>query len=345
VGGSESSIHGLCLALKNHHVEISVLANWALRQTAGLSYLGASLRRRHRQWIHDEPYGYPVYRTRNFEVAVPQLIKDVKPDIVVINSGLPMHLATVFTSLGVPTLVYIRDAEFHTWGGAFCRDSLVGYVTTSQALASRVEETFGVRPICVPPIVIPELYKVNSSRRNVTFVGPVPVKGLDIALDLAAHRPDIPFAFVESWPISKHFRYTRNRQIRQVPNITLHKPTQDMRSIYRNAKLVLVPSQWFEGWGRIVSEAQVSGIPILASNIGGLPEAVGPGGILLDPNAKVETWASALSQLWDDTSEYEQRSYLALSHASRPEFQPDFLAMRLLSVITEFIGAGTISGN
>ena len=54
----------------------------------------------------------------------------------------------------------------------------------------------------------------------------------------------------------------------------------DMRSVYRDTKVLLVPSQWLETWGRVATEAQFSGIPVLASRSGALPEAVGPGGIL-----------------------------------------------------------------
>ena len=38
-------------------------------------------------------------------------------------------------------------------------------------------------------------------------------------------------------------------------------------------------------FGRIAVEPQFSGIPVVASDRGGLPEAVGPGGVLIDPAA------------------------------------------------------------
>jgi glycosyltransferase involved in cell wall biosynthesis len=74
-------------------------------------------------------------------------------------------------------------------------------------------------------------------------------------------------------------------------NVTLHPPTRDMRPLYARARLLLAPSQWEEAWGRVATEAQVSGIPVLASNRGGLPEAVGNGGILLPADAPGNEWA------------------------------------------------------
>jgi hypothetical protein len=68
-------------------------------------------------------------------------------------------------------------------------------------LPTSMRENLGISPIRVPPLVRPECYQVESRRKNVTFVCPVPKKGLDIAIALAERRPDIPFVFVESWPL------------------------------------------------------------------------------------------------------------------------------------------------
>src|SRR5262249_21620774 len=62
----------------------------------------------------------------------------------------------------------------------------------------------------------------------------------------------------------------------------LRERTDDMRTVYCDTRILLVPSQWEdETWGRVVSEAQLSGIPVITSDRGGLPESVGPGGIVL----------------------------------------------------------------
>jgi glycosyltransferase involved in cell wall biosynthesis len=108
-----------------------------------------------------------------------------------------------------------------------------------------------------------------------------------------------------------------------------------MRSVYRDAKLVLVPSRSPEAWGRVVSEAQLSGIPILASNYGGLPESVGRGGILIDPAASLEQWERALARMWDDEAEYERLAELARQHARRPDFQPVAIIEQLLATLFE----------
>jgi len=339
VGGSESSMHGICLELRKRDIEVVVLAKWSLLQPSAWSYLRNSLGRQNRRLVRDSPYGYPVYRSLNPAAAVAELVEDVRPDVAVVNPRAQMRLAQQFTSLGVPTIVYIRDAFFDELGGPVRRSSAIRYVTTSQALANRFEKVFGIRPVCIPPIVAPELYRVEPARRNVTFVCPKPKKGLDTALRIAGRRPDIPFVFVESWPINIIRRIPRDLWIRRHANVVLRDRTHDMRIVYREAKVVLVPSACREGWGRVASEAQVSGIPVLASNVCGLPEAVGPGGILVDPDADIESWVAALARLWDDPTEYDKLSRLALDHARRAEFVPETLAGRLVAEITELLAA------
>lgn len=129
----------------------------------------------------------------------------------------------------------------------------------------------------------------------------------------------------------------RYRRIQKHGNITLRDSTDDMRTVYRDAKILLVPSLCFEGWGRSVSEAQLSGIPILASDRGGLPESVGPGGILVDAESGITDWEQALARMWDDDMAYERLAALALQHARRPEFEPRALVARLLAMITELV--------
>ncbi|MEE4348758.1 MAG: glycosyltransferase [Pacificimonas sp.] len=98
---------------------------------------------------------------------------------------------------------------------------------------------------------------------------------------------------------------------------------------------MLVPSQWFEGWGRIVTEAQISGIPAIASKMGGLPEAVGKGGVLLPADAPAEEWAAACSQLWSDKKLHMTLGRQALAQSRQND--PEQLAEKLESLAEELL--------
>jgi len=326
VGGSESSTHDLCLTLSECGMEIGVLS--------GLSPRRPSLPRGN-LLMRDDALGYPVFRARQPARAAAQIVRHRRPDVAVIQAGRPLTLAGRFTALGVPTIVYLRDALFDDLGGAVRDDSAVRYIATSRDLARRFTEAFGIVPACIPPLVRPERYRVESLRTNVTFVCPLPIKGVEIALRLAERRPDIPFVFVESWRLHPARRLWLRWRAKSAGNVTLRAPTLDMRSVYRDTKVLLVPSLCFEAWGRVVSEAQASAIPALASNRGGLPESVGDGGILLDPDAGIEAWEDALSEMWDDPAEYDRLAERARAYALRPEFQPASIVAQLTAVFSE----------
>lgn len=67
--------------------------------------------------------------------------------------------------------------------------------------------------------------------------------------------------------------------------------------IYRCADALLLPS-WHEGFGFPVLEAMASGVPVVASNRGSLPEVVGDAGILVDPD-DYETMAKSIVAILD----------------------------------------------
>jgi glycosyltransferase involved in cell wall biosynthesis len=169
---------------------------------------------------------------------------------------------------------------------------------------------------------------------------PNPVKGLDLALRIAALCPDIPFCFVESWTLTPEARADLLQRLASLPNAELKPRTNDMKAVFGAARVVLIPSQWDEAWGRVASEAHVSGIPVLASDAGGLPEAVGPGGIVLDRHAPPERWAAALRELWTDQDAYDRLSRAALSYAERPELRIGYQTERFLGVLRQALGGG-----
>jgi glycosyltransferase involved in cell wall biosynthesis len=57
----------------------------------------------------------------------------------------------------------------------------------------------------------------------------------------------------------------------------------DKAGLIKGAKLFVLPSFW-EGFGLDVLNAIASGVPVVASNVGSLPEVVGEAGVLVDPH-------------------------------------------------------------
>jgi glycosyltransferase involved in cell wall biosynthesis len=139
-----------------------------------------------------------------------------------------------------------------------------------------------------------------------------------IVLALAEARPDIPFVFYETWSAGSP---AIKERAKRAGNIEWRTSVLDPRKVYADARIVIAPSQWEEAWGKIATEAQLSGIPVIGSDIGGMTESIGDGGVRLPPKAPVEEWLAALSRLWDDPTQWEAHSRAALARAGRPEIQ------------------------
>ncbi len=148
-------------------------------------------------------------------------------------------------------------------------DAVVG---VSQYVADYVRRYAGIDAVHVPISLIergdwPELGRFDNE--FVTMVNPCAVKGIAIFLALADTFPEVRFAAVPTWGTNEADRAALGERA----NITVLNPVDDIDLLLTRTRLLLVPSLWAEARSRIVVEAMLRGVPVIASNTGGLPEA------------------------------------------------------------------------
>lgn len=110
---------------------------------------------------------------------------------------------------------------------------------------------------------------------------------------------------------------------------------QEVLSAYRRAAVVVLPSVWNEPFGMPAAEAQASGRPVVASDVGGLPEVVvdGQTGLLVPPEDPVAL-ASAIGRVLDD-AELSRRLGQAGRRRARERFSWDAVARRVEALYGE----------
>lgn len=183
-------------------------------------------------------------------------------------------------------------------------------VANSRYVAGVFERLWGVRAEVVHPALnlAPAAAPENDPAGELLFVKPQRIKGLGLFLELARAMPARRFA-VAGEPAGAAARALAGR-----PNVQALGWRQDMGAVYRSARLLLGPARGAEPFGRVYAEAAAVGCPAVAFRSGGIPEAVGAGGVLLPPEAGAQEWQRAVERL-DDPQRYEELRRAALEHA------------------------------
>jgi glycosyltransferase involved in cell wall biosynthesis len=331
-GGVQSSTHDLVERLRANGHEAGVLAalfgdgvfGMAARLKLKLGRQGA---------VIDRFPGYPVVRAWFPWEAVPFAVSRFAPDVAVVQCHKSVPLGKALEAAGVPVVIYLRNVEFHELAGDLSELKSALYIANSEFTARTYAARFGIRSTVIPPTIDPERYRTATTRQYVTFINPYSEKGFERAVEIAARCPHIPFLFVESWKLDGEHRVAVERTLAGLKNVVLEGRTDDMKSVYGRTKVLLAPSKWEEAWGRVASEAHCSGIPVLGSRRGGLPEAIGKGGVVLDYDAPLDEWIAALTRLWSDESHYERMAAAALDYSRRPEMDPAHQFSTFLGVL------------
>ena len=106
--------------------------------------------------------------------------------------------------------------------------------------------------------------------------------------------------------------------------------THDPRQFWSVTKVCLMPSLWWENQPLTAIEAMVNGIPVIGSDRGGLPEALGaaglvlplperltPSGRILPDSEEVGPWVEEIVRLWDDADRLGVHREKSLTESQR----------------------------
>jgi glycosyltransferase involved in cell wall biosynthesis len=190
-----------------------------------------------------------------------------------------------------------RAASARMWG--LVRDTVSLYVTPTQ-FAAQWLATHGAFPLersqVVPYVIpVPDVPVRTSAGRYIAFAGRfVPEKGVDVLL-AATRATGLPL----------HLAGHAGADSRDsAPTDVTYRGYLDavaLSDFYREARMLVVPSTWFETFGIVAGQAMGHRLPVVASDIGALAEVVEDGvtGLLFETGNAAEL-ADRLTTLWDD---------------------------------------------
>ena len=194
------------------------------------------------------------------------------PAQLLLEVALRSGIRTIYLARATLALPFGPDCAFPSAAKTEVLRQASAAVGVSHYVADYIRKWSGIPaahvPISLPdPPPYPDLGRFENE--FVTLVNPCAVKGISIFLELADRMPQVQFAGVPTWGATRADRAELARR----KNITLLDPVDNVDDILRRTRVLLVPSLWAEARSRIVMEAMLRGVPVMASNIGGIPEA------------------------------------------------------------------------
>lgn len=160
---------------------------------------------------------------------------------------------------------------------------------------------------------------------RVVFVGRlIPSKGADVLIDAVGLIGKAPIevtiigshGFDARAPLSPYERALRRRAADLDVEVAFKPftPRHELASALPQFDVLVAPSRWPEPWGLTIGEGMASGLAVIATTVGGIPEVVGEAGILVPPG-EPKALAERLMGLLDSPDLLHNAGLSARAHA------------------------------
>ncbi|MFF9508113.1 glycosyltransferase [Streptomyces sp. NPDC014724] len=282
-----------------------------------------------RQTPYDEVKGVLRYRWNGVDcIASPQhqigaalheLLAGLRPDVVFTSQEGAADLAEQARPSAL--VAGILHSVSTTGLGVLAGRPQYG-LAVSKFVLGRVSHRLGTRlAVFHPPFVQPSQGTSVLRSESALMVNPIPAKGSALLHEVIHMMPEQHFTLVEGW-------WDNAEEFAAYPNVTYVPRTYDMGTLYRGHRLLLVPSTVEDAFPRVIVEAALHGTPSIGSDRGGIPEAIGPHGIVLPHTAGPRAWANAISAAGHHALGKQAQGHAA--HLTRPRL-PELEALGIYS--------------
>lgn len=222
------------------------------------------------------------------------------------------------------------------------RHAPIGFIAPSQAIINELDRFVPVKQYPNARILntkgYPEARKLHlpDQRLRLLYVGKLDrTKGIDVLFEaiarLAASQP-LTFTIAGKGPLSDVLReqYGKAAWTRFLGFVSQDELANEMA----DADLLCVPSLWKENSPGVVIQALSTGLPVMATNRGGLPELVkeGVNGFLLQSGSEAE-WHARLTEIAENPARLLQLRKQVFADRSR--FNIDVIGQETIAFLQD----------
>lgn len=219
-----------------------------------------------------------------------------------------------------------------------------GVLVPSAYTASQVISRLGVAPDRVtvfPPFIFSGKPRAEPPPGGpILFVGTLEprknVRGLLAGYErLVASQPDMPqLVLVGRLPPAEEPSFTAAAAASSRVEVRGYVPDKERTRLYQVASMLVLPS-FEEGFGIPVVEAMATGVPVIVSNRGSLPEIAGDAALVVDPDDPAAL-ASAMQRVLADSA--LRRRMIDAGYQRVRTFDPAAAARRVLDAYRAALG-------
>ena len=222
-----------------------------------------------------------------------------------------------------------HNRKRHTW----TRDVDVLVASTDFVKKKLVEGGLPESKIVVMPNFVADPGINDSSGLGGAFVGRLShEKGVKTLLEAWKHLGDLPLSIVGDGPLRRELEaYAVAEDLNSVTFLGQQPHARAIETL-RQAAFVVMPSIWYEGFGRVIIEAFSVGRPVIASRLGSMAELINDGvtGLLFEPGESQDL-ADKITKLNEDTDTRIRMGVAARTHYEE-QFTPSKNFKPLISI-------------
>ncbi len=280
--------------------------------------------------------------------ALRQQIHEFHPDWVLVSSEDLGHglLREAHHSADGRVVYLAHTPQFYPFGPASWNPDrhtseivaqAAGIVAIGRHMAEYIQRELGRPAVVIHPPIYGSPPFPNCARFErglITMINPCAVKGISIFLQVAENLPRRQFGVVPGWGTTAEDR----RALKSLPNVEFLPNAANIDDLIARTRVLLMPSLWYEGFGLIAMENMLRGIPVVASDSGGLKEAKRGTGYVIPvrtieryqpvfdehampkpvvPDNDPAPWIAAVEELLSDRRAYEKESAASRQAAER----------------------------
>lgn len=274
--GAELTLHEMLVALRNRGHDVTVLLSAPIEGVT--------------------PFVIDRIKVQPYSSRKDLLLYSFDTEVIITQLGPAEQAAIVGSIKQKPVIQLVHNDHPITQDAIAAGADLI--VWNTNWIKNKLSHRFGnYESVVLRPAVRPDNYRTTRGD-SVLLVNLWRNKGGELFWELAKRNPRVNFIGVLGG-------YGEQIVPSEIPdNVTIYDNTPDIREIFEQTKLVLMPSA-YESYGRVAIEAAASGIPSIVSNTPGLHEALGdsasycPSPLTEIPGENAGNWTEDQVDAWD----------------------------------------------